>query len=113
MHSRNYLYLAVCCAVAGGFVQAGMHEVLVVPDTVAAVDAARSAGRCLWRVSSTLFSHIASDEVLQPLGRFASAEANAKYPAVPAGEQVKQELEAIRLKRVSEPGLLCAAIDAR
>uniref|UniRef100_A0A383VB58 Isopenicillin N synthase-like Fe(2+) 2OG dioxygenase domain-containing protein n=1 Tax=Tetradesmus obliquus TaxID=3088 RepID=A0A383VB58_TETOB len=100
----------------GGHVQAGMHEVLVTDATVASVAAAKAAGRSTWRVSSTVFSHIASDQLLQPLGRFAQQPGAAlrypatpaglqqpgaaqRYPATPAGLQVQRELEVIQLKR--------------
>lgn len=82
----------------GGAVQAGMHEVVVTEATQEAAARARAAGRSLWRVSSTVFSHVASDQVLRPLGSFASGEACMQYPAVAAGEQVQEELEAINLK---------------
>ena len=42
--------------------------------TLAAVRAARAAGRPLWRVSSTTFVHLASDGTMAPLGRFATPE---------------------------------------
>lgn len=84
--------------------KAGMHEVIVAPETLAAVEAAKAAGRCLWRVSSTVFGHIASDELLQPLGGFLTDDCEAQYPATTAGQQVKRELEVIKLKRKSLPG---------
>jgi hypothetical protein len=75
-----------------------MHEVLFTPQTAAALDEARRAGRSTWRVSSTLFAHIASDKVLQPLGHFAAAaDANA-YPPMPAGAYVEAELSVINLR---------------
>jgi hypothetical protein len=48
--------------------------VVVTEATQAAVAAARAAGRSCWRVSSTLFAHIASDVVLQPLPEFVQAQ---------------------------------------
>lgn len=84
----------------GGHVQAGMHEVLVTDATVASIAEAKAAGRSTWRVSSTVFSHIASDQLLQPLGHFAQQPGAAqRYPATPAGLQVQRELEVIQLKR--------------
>lgn len=83
----------------GGYVLAGFHEVVVSDATLAAIERAKKANRSTWRVSSTLFAHIASDNVLKPLGKF-SNEANAKkYPPVAAGNQVRAELEAINLKQ--------------
>ena len=81
----------------GGAIPAGYHEVVVVPDTRAAAERAAAEGRPTWRVSSTVFTQIASDVALQPLGRFASAEAVAAYPTMPAGQQVQQELALINL----------------
>jgi hypothetical protein len=51
----------------------------------------------LWRISSTLFSHIASDNILTPVAHFATAETQAKYPATAAGQQVEDELKKIKL----------------
>lgn len=89
----------------GGHVRAGMHEVVVTPETQAAVEAARAAGRSLWRVSSTVFAHVASDATLQPLGHFAQEPgAMERYPPVLAGEQVQRELEAICLRKAGRGG---------
>lgn len=52
-----------------------------------------------YRVSSTVFAHIASDEVLQPTGRFAEEPRKQLYTDILAGEFVQQELEVIKLKR--------------
>ncbi len=94
------------------------------PATVQAVDAAQREGRSVWRVSSTLFAHVASDALLQPLintgadqataagasrasssasaappSRRCTADDHARYPPLLAGEQVQRELAAIRLSR--------------
>lgn len=45
-----------------------------------------------------LFSHIASDAVLKPLGHFAESPLASQYPAMCAGEFVEQELAVINLK---------------
>jgi hypothetical protein len=90
-----------------GHVRAGWHEVVVMPQTLAAVDAAEAAGRSLWRVSSTVFAHVASRAVLRPLGRFAGLPGAGAYPPTPAGLQVQQELDVIRLRG---PGLAAAAM---
>lgn len=100
----------------GGYIQAGMHEVVFTDATERALEAAREAGRCTWRVSSTLFAHMASDTELRPLGRFAlgpscapstsdaAADAAApagwtpaEYPPTLAGDYVRKELEVIKL----------------
>lgn len=101
----------------GGRVRRGMHEVVVTPATVAAVRARRAAvaaavgdgaaadsdgkGResatplGLWRVSSTLFAHVASDAVVAPLGGVVKGE--TAYPPMRAGDMVAEELRAINL----------------
>lgn len=82
----------------GGACLAGMHEVVVSKRTVQAIQSAVQAKRCLWRVSSTVFGHIASDAILQPLGRFAYGPDAHKYPAICAGDFVEAELSKINLK---------------
>ena len=72
----------------GGHVQAGFHEVVVAPATISVIEKKKEAGESLWRVSSTLFSHIMSDQILQPLEQYATEEAMSKYPPVHAGQQV-------------------------
>jgi hypothetical protein len=79
-----------------GAVLRGFHEVVTTEETVAAASAARAAGVSTWRVSSTLFSHIRSDESLGPVGRFAMQPAAAQYNTL-AGDQVAAELRAIAL----------------
>lgn len=81
----------------GGEVLAGYHEVVVVESTKTAIEKAKSEKRSLWRISSTLFAHIASDQTLEPLGRFKNARSSAEYPPTKAGKQVQAELEAIKL----------------
>ncbi|KAL9993660.1 putative isopenicillin N synthase [Helianthus debilis subsp. tardiflorus] len=77
---------------------AGMHEVVVNNRTLDAIKAASQENRSLWRVSSTLFSHIASDAVLKPLGHFAQSPLAENYPPICAGEFVEKELSVINLK---------------
>ncbi|KAI7755258.1 hypothetical protein M8C21_021577 [Ambrosia artemisiifolia] len=77
---------------------AGMHEVVVNKRTLDAIKAASQENRSLWRVSSTLFSHIASDAVLKPLGHFAQSPLADNYPPICAGDFVEKELAVINLK---------------
>ncbi|PIA48531.1 hypothetical protein AQUCO_01400844v1 [Aquilegia coerulea] len=77
---------------------AGMHEVVVTNRTIDAIESAKQQSRSLWRVSSTLFAHIASDSILKPLGHFAESPLAANYPPMCAGEFVEQELAVINLK---------------
>jgi hypothetical protein len=72
-------------------------QVIVAPETVAAIARASEAGRSLWRVSSTLFYHVNSDQSIAPVGAFASAPGAEAFPALEAGEQVRLELEHIKL----------------
>ncbi|QHN93812.1 Putative ovule protein [Arachis hypogaea] len=75
-----------------------MHEVVVTNRTVEAIRTAEEQKHSLWRVSSTLFAHIASDAVLKPLGHFVESPLASKYPPLCAGEYVEQELAVINLK---------------
>ncbi|XP_030965462.1 uncharacterized protein LOC115986499 [Quercus lobata] len=77
---------------------AGMHEVVVTEKTTEAIKQALEQNRSLWRVSSTLFAHIASEAVLKPLGHFAESPLASNYPPISAGEFTNQELSAISLK---------------
>ncbi|KAG6420224.1 hypothetical protein SASPL_116744 [Salvia splendens] len=77
---------------------AGMHEVAVTDRTIEAMKVASDENRSLWRVSSTLFGHIASDAILKPLGHFAESPLASKYPPMCAGEFVELELAVINLK---------------
>lgn len=85
-----------------GECMAGMHEVVVTNRTTASIKQALEQKHSLWRVSSTLFSHIASDAVLKPLGNFADSPLAGKYPPMCAGEFVEQELSVINLKGKKE-----------
>lgn len=82
----------------GGHITAGFHEVVILPDTLKAIEKAKEEGRPLWRVSTTLFSHIATDEILQPLkDEWNTEEAKQKYPPTKAGDQVMDELKHVRM----------------
>jgi len=81
----------------GGKITAGFHEVIVSSDTTSAIERAKQRGRPIWRVSSTLFFHIASDNELKPLDKFATKETLEVYPPTLAGNQVSDELAKIKL----------------
>jgi isopenicillin N synthase-like dioxygenase len=83
----------------GGQVLAGFHEVIVSEQTIRAIDEASKAGRSLWRVSSTMFTHIASDNILQPLEPFIDSETMKKYPPVKAGAQLLAEIAAVNISK--------------
>ena len=73
-------------------------QVICADATKAAMVAARAKKQSLWRVSSTVFGHIASDQLLQPLGHFAMLPSAGDYPPIKAGAYVEQELKVISLK---------------
>lgn len=81
----------------GGHVLAGFHEVVVNDNTIRAIENRKRENKSLWRVSSTLFSNINSDQILEPLEHFKTSETSAAYPPIYAGEQVERELKAISL----------------
>lgn len=68
-----------------GECMAGMHKVIVTNRTTDAITLALEKNCSLWRVSSTLFAHIASDAILKPLGHFLDSPLASKYilPFVP------------------------------
>ncbi|KAG5189780.1 hypothetical protein JKP88DRAFT_197518 [Tribonema minus] len=81
-----------------GHIMAGFHEVCVTEATLKAIEQRKAAGGSTWRVSSTCFGHIASDQTLEPLERFQNEPLAASYPPIKAGEQVQEELRAISLR---------------
>lgn len=84
----------------GGYITAGFHEVVVSKETLEVYERRKNEGKSLWRVSSTLFSHVASDKTLKPLEKFATPETLQNYPAILAGQQVREELNKIKLGNV-------------
>jgi isopenicillin N synthase-like dioxygenase len=83
----------------GGHVLAGFHEVIVTDETRKVIERKKAAGESLWRVSSTLFSQIQSDQLLYPLPPFDTVEAKAQFPPVKTGHQVENELRMISLAK--------------
>jgi len=81
----------------GGHVLAGFHEVIVTQATIDVMEKKKQAGESLWRVSSTLFGHAQSDQILQPIGHFATEEALKEFPPIATGDHVRRELQAINL----------------
>lgn len=77
-------------------------------ETVASVKRAREKHQSLWRISSTLFYHLASDVTMQPhplllnaISTRSQAEADSiltRYPPIKTGTQVQRELTKIKLK---------------
>lgn len=83
----------------GGHILGGFHEVIVSAATVNTIKTRKAEGKSLWRVSSTLFSHIQSDQSLEPISQFASEEALKSFPAIKAGNMVQAELAHINLAK--------------
>jgi hypothetical protein len=81
----------------GGHVIAGFHEVVINELALKAREDAVKNGRSLWRISSTLFSHIASKETLSVLDRFKNEPTAHLYPDIQTGDQVREELRQIAL----------------
>lgn len=87
----------------GGDIEAGFHEVVVSDKTLASIEKAKAAGKTnLWRVSSTLFSQMRYDSILEPLEQFSTAENLKKYPPTLTYQQVEEELRHIGLLKTHE-----------
>lgn len=84
----------------GGFCMAGYHEVIVSDKTRRVIEKRKQENKSLWRVSSTLFSHLRSDDWLEPLPQYR----NDKYPKIKVGEQVQRELQDIQLSHNEDSG---------
>lgn len=96
-----------------GYVLAGYHEVVVNDNTLKAIEERKQKNLSLWRVSSTLFSHIESDAKLEPFEQFLTDITNAdgtittaeqlrtKFPPIDTGLFVKNELKVIELNTSS------------
>ena len=93
--------------ITGGYVMAGFHEVIYdqnVKDKVRAnLEENKNGGKhSLWRISSTLFSHLRYDVDLSPLQELKHLYneeniKNKKYPKMTAEDKVMEELKAINL----------------
>jgi len=84
----------------GGYVRAGMHEVVYTEKTKAAYEKAKAAGRPTWRVSSTLFTMLRGDSSLSPLPELwalSDAEEVSKYRSMTAHEFFMGEVAATNM----------------
>lgn len=91
----------------GGYIKAGFHEVIYTDKTKEVVDIKlaeneKGANHILWRISSTLFSHLRYDVDLSPLKSIEhlwdkDAINSGKYPTQTAHDRLMIELEAINL----------------
>lgn len=62
---------------------------MVTESTIEAVKRREALGKSCWRVSSTLFAHIAYDKIMQPVGPFRNEVSLKQYPPVNAGNFVR------------------------
>ncbi|KAN0035007.1 hypothetical protein ACTFIV_001547 [Dictyostelium citrinum] len=85
--------------ITGGDILAGFHEVVVTEDTLKVMEKSKEDGKSLWRISSTLFGHVASDKNLTILEPFNNPQNLEKYPNILAGKQSEAELEMIKLSK--------------
>jgi isopenicillin N synthase-like dioxygenase len=87
--------------ITGGYIHCGYHEVVYTEATKEAYLKAKDSGKnLLWRVSSTLFSHLRYDVDISPLPElkdFFSEDHALKYPKMTAHEKLMEELRAINL----------------
>lgn len=65
--------------------------------TEAAVQKAKEEKRSLWRVSSTLFSHIRGNAILEPLRKYETEESKKLYPRTTGEEYTIKEFSYINL----------------
>jgi isopenicillin N synthase-like dioxygenase len=83
--------------VTGGYINCGFHEVIYTDKVAELKEKAIKEGRIPWRISSTLFSHLRLDVVMQPIDKFATKEAKEKYPPITVADHTAQELKDIML----------------
>ena len=81
----------------GGLIKAGYHEVVCDQNTMNTIYWEKGNPRPLWRVSSTMFTHLKSDKMLKPLEPYLNEESEVEYPEIPVGEQVRKELDRVKL----------------
>jgi isopenicillin N synthase-like dioxygenase len=83
----------------GGQIKAGFHEVIYPKDVYDKIQLLKEENekKILWRISSTLFSQIRQDVILQPLKQFATEESIKLYPPILTKDQIAEELKAINL----------------
>lgn len=82
----------------GGVVHCGLHEVVATEELARRVaDACATGDEQPWRVSTTLFGHMNSDDMLEPLGLFADSPHAANYPPMRVGDQVAREINRLQL----------------
>jgi hypothetical protein len=91
----------------GGECLAGFHEVIYTTEVREQVLRMQKENemkkpedrKILWRVSSTLFSQIRQNVLLEPLTQYRNEDTLKKYPPVLTRDQVAEELKAISLMK--------------
>ena len=93
--------------ITGGYIHAGYHEVIYTDKTKEVVNKKleenkNGANNILWRISSTLFSHLRYNVDLSPLPELAHLTKdinvdNRKYKKMTAHDKLMEELRAINL----------------
>lgn len=78
-----------------GYCMAGFHEVIINQQAKNSLSQRQSP----WRVSTTVFYHMDSDSILEPLEQFKSEENIKKYPSIQQGNYLKDELKFINLSK--------------
>ena len=79
----------------GGYCMAGFHEVIINKEAKELLNKRKSP----WRVSTTVFYHMDSDSILQPIERFRNVKTLKKYPKIIQGDYLKEELKHINLSK--------------
>ena len=74
---------------------AGFHEVIINKEAKELLNKRKSP----WRVSTTVFYHMDSDSILQPIERFRNVKTLKKYPKIIQGDYLKEELKHINLSK--------------
>ena len=83
----------------GGVVLAGMHEVVVGEGLEDLRKQAHAGGHDLWRVTTTVFFHAASENSVGPRAHFRTSEALAIYPDMTGGEHLDAGIRKIGLSQ--------------
>jgi hypothetical protein len=104
--------------ITGGYVLSGYHEVIYTEGTKAGLEKAKQENleggkRILWRVSSTLFSHLRYNVDLSPLPEMAhmyNENALTTYKKMTAQDKLMEELRAINLAPSSPSKVAVAPI---
>ena len=82
----------------GGYIKNGFHEVVYSEATEQKyLNELSVKGENQWRVSSTLFTHMAHNVLLEPQDKFRTPESVAKYLPITSYQLLEEELMAINL----------------